>query len=132
MRRGVAVRQVSGAVLLLLGVSGLFLTWLGGSYQVQNDVTEWYNEGLPILFCMGVSVSLLLVGKNVNSKAEEIAASITPITEQNAHLLPPQDTLLRGSDLPPTEQAELLRAVQTGQATPAEQLLRAGQGEAAR
>ncbi|HLK57424.1 MAG TPA: hypothetical protein VKU00_12715 [Chthonomonadaceae bacterium] len=51
-----------------------------------------------------------------------------PITDHNAHLLPLMETLVRGSDLPPTEQQnELLRAVQQGQETPTEQLLRASQ-----
>ena len=50
---------------------------------------------------------------------------VAPITERNAHLLPAQDTLVRGSDLPPSEQqSELLRATQNGQETPPEELLR--------
>lgn len=55
---------------------------------------------------------------------------VAPITERNAHLLPTEETLLRGSSPPPTvQQAELLRAIQAGQETAKEELLRATTGE---
>ena len=57
-------------------------------------------------------------------------SSVELVTESGSHLLPLQDTLLRGSDLPPTgQQAELLRAAQAGLETPAEELLRSSSGE---
>jgi hypothetical protein len=52
------------------------------------------------------------------------------ITKHTAKRLPYVETLVRGSDAPPSQQqAELLRAVGKGQATPSEQLLRATQGQ---
>ena len=48
------------------------------------------------------------------------------ITEQNAHRLPPAESLVRASDLPPShQQTELLRAAPQGSETPPEELLRA-------
>jgi hypothetical protein len=63
-------------------------------------------------------------------KRGKAIAPVQPLTDRNVHLLPPQDTLVRGSDASPIEQQSvLLRAVQKGGETPSEQLLRAGQGK---
>ena len=61
-------------------------------------------------------------------KRGKAIALVEPLTDRNVHLLPPQDTLVRGSDAPLLEQhSALLRAVQKGSETPLDQLLRAGQ-----
>ena len=63
-------------------------------------------------------------------KHGQAIAPVQPLTDRNAHLLPLQATLVRGSDAPLIEQQSvLLRPVQQGPETPPEQLLRAGQGE---
>jgi len=64
-------------------------------------------------------------------KRGKAIAPVKPLTDRNVHLLPPEDTLVRGSDAPLLEQQSvLLRAVQKGSETPSDQLLRAGQGKA--
>ena len=61
-------------------------------------------------------------------KTAEKMESVTPITRHNTGELPAVETLVRASELPPSHhQAELLRAAQNGNATPAEELLRATQ-----
>jgi hypothetical protein len=54
---------------------------------------------------------------------------VVPITKRTTGTLPPEaETLVRASDLPPSDQqAELLRAAQFGKETSAEELLRATQ-----
>ncbi len=55
---------------------------------------------------------------------------VAAITRHNTGDLPDVETLVRASNLPPShQQAELLRASGQGAETPAEQLLRAAQGE---
>ncbi|MCW3100275.1 MAG: hypothetical protein JWL77_5893 [Chthonomonadaceae bacterium] len=59
-------------------------------------------------------------------KQEEKTVSVAPITRRNARHLPPQENLVRASDVRPTQQhAELLRASLYGKTTPSEELLRA-------
>ena len=80
---------------------------------------------LALLAFIAASVPLLTVGFRTKDLVEA-SQSIAPITDKNAHLLPLHDTLVRGSDLPPTvQQSELLRATQAGQETPQEELMRA-------
>ena len=55
---------------------------------------------------------------------------VAPITHRNTHRLPPEESLVRPSELPPSQQqAELLRAAPFGRETPPAELLRATQGE---
>jgi len=59
-------------------------------------------------------------------KKERKIERVSPITTRTTSSLPPEETLVRPSDLPPSQQqAELLRAAQYGKGTPAEELLRA-------
>ena len=75
-----------------------------------------------------ISLPCLFLSKRLFVRVRAMEA-VAPITDRNAHLLPAEESLLRGSDISPTEQqAELLRAVQTGQETPPEQLLRSVAG----
>ena len=112
----------------------MFSVWCNAvNAYVRNDVHTYHvaNDTLgnfwPFLFgwfvlWMWISRKLFRDGKAIEP--------VQPITERNTHLLPLQDTLVRSSDLPPSEQqAELLRAVQTGQETPPEQLLRSVAGD---
>jgi hypothetical protein len=63
-------------------------------------------------------------------KRGKAIAPVQPLTDRNVHLLPPQDTLVRGSDAPVLEQHTiLLRGFQKVGETPSDQLLRAGQGK---
>ncbi|HLK59172.1 MAG TPA: hypothetical protein VKU00_21600 [Chthonomonadaceae bacterium] len=78
---------------------------------------------IPILGSAALYLSSKLLIKKANAVEQ-----VDPITDRTAYLLPLEETLVRGSDLPPIEQqAELLRAVQTEQETPQEELLRASQ-----
>lgn len=59
-------------------------------------------------------------------KKERKVERVVPITNRTATTLPPEESLVRASALPPShQQAELLRAAQYGKETPAEELLRA-------
>jgi hypothetical protein len=59
-------------------------------------------------------------------KRERKIERVELITTQNAHLLPPKESLVRASNMPPSQQqAELLRTAQYGKETHAEELLRA-------
>jgi hypothetical protein len=65
------------------------------------------------------------------SKKRQNMASVMPLTKQTSHLLPPEESLVRASNAPPSEQpTELLRAARAGPETPQEQLLRATQSNA--
>jgi hypothetical protein len=79
-------------------------------------------------------VGILLVGLSIvamcGAKALMTAISDTPsvqlITKEAARHLPSAEILVRPSDIPASQQqAELLRAVKSGQETPPEELLRA-------
>ena len=74
--------------------------------------------GLGSAFPLGVAFCL--------SRAMKSIKLSMLITTEDADLLPQQETLIRPSDLPPSQQqAELLRAAQHGIETPTEELLRA-------
>ena len=78
----------------------------------------------------GLLAGILLWSGNHLLKTAVSVEQVVPFTEQNAQLLPVQETLLRGSDLPSeAAQAELLRATQAGQETPHVELLRSSAEE---
>ena len=59
-------------------------------------------------------------------RKERTVERVAPITRYTTSALPPEQTLVRASALPPShQQAELLRAAPQGSETPAEELLRA-------
>jgi hypothetical protein len=59
-------------------------------------------------------------------REERKVERVAPITNRTASLVSPEESLVRASDVPPSQQqAELLRATQYGKETPAEELLRA-------
>jgi hypothetical protein len=56
--------------------------------------------------------------------------SVRVVTPRNHHIAPAAHSLVRASDLPPSQpQAELLRAAKTGSGTPAPELLRAADAQ---
>jgi hypothetical protein len=76
--------------------------------------------GLGSAFPLGVAFCLSRARQRINLSML--------ITTEDADLLPQEETLVRPSDLPPSQQqAELLRAVRNTPPSPAEQLLRAAQ-----
>ena len=135
--RGVIARYLCGTLLLLAGGMALLFTvcmlfLCVAFFPDQTMTVSGTVSNLCLIALLGGTPTALLLwgGKRTNAHAGRIAASIEPITDQNIHLLPAQETLLRGSDLPPTvQQTELLRATQVGQETPKEELLRATLGE---
>lgn len=93
------------------------LAWLGSLTGGWFVAMLWGIALVPVPFIIVVlALGLLFEG------AKEIPPGEL-IIERNAPLLPDQQTLLRASDTPPENQAQLLRAAQE-QETPAEQLLR--------
>lgn len=77
---------------------------------------------------IGAALSACAVVVGIMMVKGTMTEAVGLITSQNAHLLPPKDSLVRASDLPPSQQQdELLRVAQYGKETPPEQLLRAGE-----
>jgi hypothetical protein len=126
----------TGLALLGLGVhlcSLALSTQLDGSelpsdYRFENR-TEQHNEIVALtLLCACTSIGLFWAGGNRISKVKKLR-TVELLTPQRAKYLPEIDTLVRGSELSPSQrQAELLRPVKSGQETPPEELLRATQG----
>jgi hypothetical protein len=118
---------MSTAVLLLIfGVTAIIL-----SYWINSTGLYYWlgSTGLQTeQFCALVAPAIIFLAFRVY-KWERHIERVKLITTQNLDLIPPEDCLVRASDLPPSQQkAELLRAVRQGAETPAEELLRAGQG----
>jgi hypothetical protein len=79
------------------------------------------------VFLGGICLTIMWVGQAMFTKARKIEP-VELVTRHNTGHLSEVETLVRGSDRPPTDQqAELLRAAGQGAETPPEQLLRAGQ-----
>jgi len=108
-------------LLLIFGVVGLICTVV---FTISLFCYDCQTPGWCYLFVAFLlslpSLLLLWSGKRVHSKASQITVSII-----DAHLLPLQETLVRGSEEPPVAQSDiLLRASLTEPETPPEQLLR--------
>ena len=114
------------SLLLGIGLIGALLT-LVSSVQVWMG-NQAINSCIPPI-CFAITYPILWSARSLFRKATAIEP-VQPVTERNAHRLPQKLTIVRSSEIPPTEQqAELLRAAQTGQETPPEQLLRAVAGD---
>jgi hypothetical protein len=108
-----------GLAFLLLAYWGVDYLWRPGG---DNLVLLMVGGSFAIL-----GLEAIWGGKTMFSKANKIEA-VAPITRYNTGQLPEVETLVRGSDRPPTDhQAELVRAAGQRPETPAEELLRAGQ-----
>ncbi len=84
---------------------------------------EVYMYVAFLLFCVSAGMFFAAFRFYTN---EQKVKRVVPITKRSSHLLPPEETLVRPSDLPRShQQAELLRAATHGSETPAEELLRA-------
>jgi len=86
-----------------------------------------FSEGFLFIGVVSLFWSLGIFGgcKSFFKSAQEIEP-VAPITRHNTGDLPAVESLVRASDLPPSDQqAELLRAVSQGSETPSEELLRA-------
>ena len=123
--------------LWLLTVICLAIILLMGAFLYVHLKEGLTNAWLLILgftlvltLCTAGLVEKVLTGYPRPFSQEGNPVDPNPTSGHNAHLLPVEDTLLRGSDLPPTiQQAELLRATHAGQETQQEQLLRAVTGK---
>ena len=59
-------------------------------------------------------------------REEQKVERVALVTNRTVNLMPPKESLVRASDMPPShQQTELLRAAQNGKETPPEELLRA-------
>lgn len=121
------------------------LTVVAGALLIDTaiHVVHWKNGSnflIPGLIgaaisCLGSALwGLIMFASTVTlidrtRKRARAMMPVQPLTDRNVHLLPPQETLVRSSEMPPAEQQSiLLRPVQKGPETPPEQLLRAGRG----
>jgi len=101
---------VSAAIYLLTSPA----TWLN---HAQSNGVSLVLGAITIL-ALWCSLRLFEKGRQIEPGR--------PLTDHTVHLLPPEETLVRASDIPPSLQpTELLRAVQTDSETPPEELLRA-------
>jgi len=115
----------------LTGISGLLI--LGGLYGVIEGAGGW-NEtkdsrtflcGLCLMCVSAVGAWAAARFSILLFETAQAIKPVTPITDRTAHLLPLQETLVRGSEEPPIAQSDvLLRAATSGPETPPEQLLR--------
>ena len=132
--QGRYARLITKRTALTLGsvVSlGVGLVTLVGS--VISFWTAFYNGSLLVpSTCMLTTIHRFCISAGMFFAAfrfyknEQKVERVVPITKRSSHLLPPEETLVRPSDLSPSQQqAELLRAAPQGSETPAEELLRA-------
>ena len=116
-----------GACIFLM--CSMISKWLSGCLGVDGGL---FTLVMAIFMFGGLTGCSFLVYV-VATECFEYAKSmepVAPISERNAHRAPLSETLVRGSDVPLTnQQGQLLRAAQRGVATPPEQLLRAEQRE---
>jgi hypothetical protein len=122
----------SGSFLATLGIiclAVLILILIVGIREVVQEITLSslipLGSFIAMIVILGGGAFLLFgMSKSAFKTASEIEPVI-PVTDRNSHLLPAEESLLRGSDQPPTQlQNELLRAAQEGPQTPQEELLR--------
>jgi hypothetical protein len=101
---------------------------LAAEVRMQPSIPSGIDTTLVISACSLLSVlcvGAIWYGVRLFKSAEK-KESVALITRHNTGSLPEVETLVRGSDLPPSQQqAELLRAVKSGQETSPEELLRA-------
>ena len=97
----------------------LFLTyWVIAGYSTAEFLGK-----LGLFLGAGASI-LFVLGSRIMQKSKHIE-KVEPITHQNAHLIPPEETLVRASQEPVHEPQEiLLRPAASSQSTEPSQLLR--------
>jgi len=114
----------STPVLLCISLFCLVVGYVTGSDPDGFDRTTMF------ILCgcfLALAVGTLWCGTKVFDKAAKIE-EVTPLTKNNTGDLPETETLVRASDLPPSDQqAELLRAALPSSKSPPEELLRATQ-----
>ena len=118
-----AILGLFGSVVLV----GFYLTIAegggGGFLDGPSSSLNPFDLAIPLVVGW-LSILLLLHSKSMFVKATAIDP-VKAITDRSVHLLPLQDTLVRGSEEPPVEQNKvLLRSVQQGQEATKEELLR--------
>jgi hypothetical protein len=121
--KGVFVRTI-GKKLGLFSLSGVMLAT--GLVLTLCTVVSLYFGITVVVISFGV---LTLVAFWYSTRAFVLAKkveAVRPVTNRTTHLLPPEESLVRASEVPTAHQpTELLRAVQSHHETPAEELLRA-------
>ena len=112
----------AGSVLLLVAVLLSWFSFQDGMNEIARFVLSLANGAVAASGC-----AVLWAAFRVFKRAKQIE-TVAPITKYTAHQLPASETLVRASERPVTaQQAELLRPVLQGHATPPEQLLRAAE-----
>jgi hypothetical protein len=118
---------LSSFVLAGLGVLilGWVVKWIG---QHFSQLISWRG---PVAFAQLVAFCLIArrLLRNASKRVKELGQieSVEPLTRNNTGHLPVEETLVRASTEPTTDQEKvLLRAATRGEETPPEQLLRAG------
>ena len=121
---GVSVLAITiGMVCAMVSLTCVLIVLAKPSSLIDTKVCLLLLASVPAS-CIFLTIGFL-TKQNVES-----SQPLIPLTDRNAHLLPVEETLVRGSDLPPTiQQAELLRATQAGQEIAPEELLRATAGK---
>jgi len=120
--KGVFVRTI-GKKVGLFSLSG-FILGAGLVLTLCTLICLYFSVALLALFFGALTVGAFWYSTRVFVQAKEVEA-VRPVTQRTAHLLPPEESLVRASDAPHAHlKSELLRAAQSGQDTPVEELLR--------
>ena len=128
--------QVMGTKFSLLTIAaGIVIAGTLATVLTMNEtflaIVYPHKTRFTLMHCAWFAVGsllLLAIGMAMHIRFNKIP-SVERITPRNACFLPVTETLVRPSDRPPTDQqTELLRTAMHTQETPAEELLRAGQG----
>lgn len=130
-QRRVYLAKRAGAYLCILS---LFLLCLAIGLWSRLHDRDWLY-GLPPLFVGNIlglcSGAMMLIAWNIGRSVWRLERShrLPPVAEQIA-ALPAETVLVRGSEQPPAQSSELLRAAQGWAETGAVELLRSSEGRA--
>ena len=120
--KGEFVRTI-GKKLGLFSLSGTLLA-TALVLALITMVSLYFGAILFVIAFGIVTIAVFWASTRFFVQAKKVEA-VRPLTNRISHLLPPEESLVRAADAPPTQQqAELLRAAQSSQDTPAEELLR--------
>ena len=108
---------------LFTGMTALF-SLIGGGMLVVS-IAMLFEKPVVAPFYALLAFYVFFLARICYKKEREVERVI-PVTRRTANLLPPEESLVRASDLSPSHhQAELLRAAPQSKETPAEELLKA-------
>jgi hypothetical protein len=117
---------VAAAGIGIVGlVSGMAIIWLGILNFEDPSTVKWQ---IGCIIAGSVLIGFAIVAMRAANEMIMAFSDRPPVqlvTRETARHMPSAEILVRASTMPPSQQAELLRAAQHGKETPAEELMRA-------